>query len=146
MNFKGIGHIALRAKKIDELNEFYVRQLGFKRIYDELNDDGQLDLVRYEVSSKQYIEIYTSNSCVAGDGYISDNKKCNRSHFHACFETNDRHKAINDLESKGLSVGRTIDDVVGLCKSYCQFVTDPEGNEWEIMEFTSESMQLHNNK
>ena len=142
IKFKGIGHIALRAKNMEHMEKFYTEKLGFKKAFDLLDENNEVWISYFSVAPGQYIEVFPGAEFFPHKNYTGDNRKCNRSHFHACFETPARHTAIEDLESKGLFVGRTPDDSVGLCKSYCQFVTDPEGNEWELMEFTPESMQL----
>lgn len=142
IQFKGIGHIALRAKNFEELDKFYTEKLALEKAFDLLDENGEVWISYYSVAPGQYIEVFPGVASFPNDAYTSENKKCDRSHFHACFEVSARHAAIQDLEAKGLLVGRTPDDTVGLCKSYCQFVTDPEGNEWELMEFTPESMQL----
>ena len=142
IRFRGIGHIALRAKNYAELQRFYTEKLGLQKAFDLLDENNEAWISYFSVAPGQYIEIFPGVASFPNKEYTGDNQKCNRSHFHCCFETPARHTAIQDLEGKGVPVGRTPDDTVGLCRSYCQFVTDPEGNEWELMEFTPESMQL----
>ena len=77
------------------------------------------------------------------DYYDGSVPRSRHSHYHACFQISDRFAAIEEFEQKkGLKVNRTPDDSVGLCKSHCMFINDPEGGEWELMEFTPESLQI----
>ncbi len=145
IKFKGIGHVALRCKDFGRMSDFYEKTLGLKKAFDLIDENDEAWIRYYRVAPGQFIELFPGVASCPNDGYVGDNRKCDRSHFHCCFETPARHEAIADLEGrKGVPVGRTPDDTVGLCRSYCQFVTDPEGNEWELMEFTPESLQIVN--
>lgn len=142
MEFKGIGHIALRCKDYEKMSQFYTGKLQLKKSFDLMDANGEAWISYYRVAPGQYIELFPGVRSFPNDKYTGDNKQCDRSHFHCCFEVDDRHVAIDDLEGKNMPVGRTIDDTVGLCRSYCQFIDDPEGNQWELMEFTAESLQI----
>lgn len=143
LHFTGIGHIALRCKDYDEMYRYYTEKLGLEKAFDLKDENGEVWITYLTVQKgRQYIELFRKTKDRTYEKYVGDNRKCNRSNFHACFETQERHPIIDLLESRGLTVGRTPDDSTGLCGSYCQFVTDPEGNEWEIMEFTDKSLQI----
>ena len=145
IKFTGIGHIALRCKDYKNVEKFYTEKLGLKKVFDLLDDNEEAWISYFRVSNGQYIELFPGVKSFPNKNYVGNNKKCDRSHFHCCFVTPDRKKAIEELEVKrGVPVGRTPDDSVGLCRSYCLFVSDPEGNEWELMEFTDDSMQVVN--
>ena len=143
IKFTGIGHIALRSKDYASVEKFYTDKLELKKAFDLVDDNNEVWISYFRVAKGQFIEIFPGVKSSPNTNYTGDNKKCDRSHFHCCFVTDDRKKAVEELEVKrGVPVGRTPDDTVGLCRSHCHFVTDPEGNEWELMEFTDESMQI----
>ena len=143
IKFTGIGHIALRCKDYAAMEKFYTETMGFKKAFDLIDENNEAWITYFRVAPGQYIELFPGVKSCPNDHYTGDNAQIDRSHFHACFEIDDRRCMIADLEGeKGLPVGRTPDDTVGLCRSYCQFVHDPEGNEWELMEFTENSLQL----
>ena len=145
--FTGIGHIALRCKDYEREMRFYTEELGLKKAFDLVDDNDEVWITYIRVAKGQYIELFPGVDSCPNPNYTGDNKKSERSHFHCCFVTPDRKKVVEELESKqGIPVGRTPDDTVGLCRSYCLFVTDPEGNEWEFMEFTDKSLQIVNDK
>jgi len=147
IKYTGIGHVALRSKDFPKELSFYQDTLGLRKAFDLIDDNDEVWITYLRVAKGQYIEIFPGVESCPNDNYKGDNAKPQRSHFHCCFVTPDRHKAIHDLEgNKGIPVGRTPDDTVGLCRSYCQFITDPEGNEWELMEFTPESLQIVRDK
>lgn len=145
----GLGHVALRCREenYDRLEKFFTDTMGFRKAFELINDHGEMWISYFRVAPGQYIEILPgtpSDPCDYYDGTIPRSK---HSHYHACFEVNDRFAAVKDLEEgKGMKINRTADDSVGLCRSYCMFGNDPEGGEWELMEFTPESLQIVNDK
>ena len=149
IKYKGLGHVALRCREnnLEKLEEFFTETMGFRKAFDLINEHGETWISYFRVAPGQYIEIIPEIPSDRLDYYDGTKKRCERSHYHVCFEVNDRFAAVKDLEEgKGLPVGRTPDDSVGLCKSHCMFVFDPEGGEWELMEFTPGSLQIVNDK
>lgn len=149
IKFTGIGHVALRCTEEDtqRLEKFFTETMGFKRAFDLINEHDECWISYFRVGPGQYVEIIPgipSNPC---DYYDGTKPRSKQSYYHSCFEVSDRAAAVKDLEEgKGLPVGRQADDSVGLCKSHCMFVNDPEGGEWELMQFTPESLQIVNDK
>lgn len=149
IKFKGLGHVALRCREenLKKLEAFFEETLGFKKAFDLINEHGEIWITYYRVGQGQYIEIIPGIPSDPVDYYDGTKNRNRHSYYHACFEISDRFAAVQDLEeTKGLPVGRAMDDSVGLCKSHCMFVTDPEGGEWELMEFTPKSLQIVNEK
>ena len=146
---KGLGHVALRCaeENMDRLEAFFTQTMGFRRAFDLINENGEIWIRYYRVAPGQYIEVLPGIPSSPVDYYDGTIPRSHHSHYHACFEVDDRFAAVADLETKkGLKVNRTPDDSVGLCKSHCMFVNDPEGGEWELMEFTPQSLQIVHDK
>lgn len=149
IKFKGIGHVALRCREenLERLEAFFINDLGFKKSFDLINEHDEVWISYFRVGKGQYIEIIPGTPSEPCDYYDGTKKRSERSHYHACFEVNDRIAAVEDLEkAKSIKVNRTADDSVGLCKSHCMFIADPEGGEWELMEFTDQSLQIVNDR
>lgn len=136
MKILGIAKVALRENDKEKAERFYTDVLELPKAYDTLTPEGNLHSTHYAIPTGQFVEI------VWDEPYSGDNQKWNRSHFHACFEIDARHEAYRDMEKKNVPVARSEIDSVGMCGSWCSFVTDPEGNEWEMMEFSPISRQL----
>lgn len=136
MKFVEIAHIALRANNSEELDKFYTNVLELPKAFDLMTPEGTVCSSLYMLPSGQFVEI------IHGEEYSSDNRKCDRSHFHACFEVDARHEAYRDMAKKNVDISYQASDSVGMCGSWCSFITDPEGNEWELMEFSPVSRQL----
>lgn len=146
MKFKGIGHVALRAKDFKAMGEFYQNVLEFPKAFDLLDENGDVWISYFKIPSGQFIEMFpgegTPGHQDSDNGYVGDNRQCNRSHYHACFEVDARHEAYRDMAKKGVEITHTADDTVGMCGSWCSFIEDPEGNQWEFMEFSPVSKQI----
>lgn len=146
INFTGIGHIALRSKSFSEMDKFYTEKLELKKAFELKDEDGNMWITYYKLPNDQFVEVFPEEIKLGGkimdDKYVGDNKQSDRSHFHCCFEIDARHEAYRDLEAKGVKFGHTDDDSVGMCGSWCSFVEDPEGNQWELMEFSPISKQI----
>lgn len=146
MKFVEIAHIALRSKNNEEFEKFYTSVLELTKAFDLLTQEGKVWSTYFMLPSGQFIEVFHNGGLpgvtVKDDKYIGDNRKCDRSHFHACFEVDARHEAYRDMEKKNVNITYSANDSVGMCGSWCSFITDTEGNEWELMEFSPLSRQL----
>mgnify|MGYP000489797439 CR=1 FL=1 len=138
MKIMEISHVSLCAKSSEELEKFYMDVLELPKVFDLSDSEGKIESSFFELPSGQFIEIIHSNASEDTDG----NRKCDRSCFHVCLEVDARHQLYRDMAEKGMEITHTPDDSVGMCGSWCSFITDPEENEWELMEFSPISRQL----
>lgn len=150
MKFVEIAHVAFRAKDPEKFHQFYTEVLELTKAFDLTTSEGEPWISYYQLPSGQFIELFPNKKLrgfgSAPDSYNGDNRQINRSHYHCCFAIDARHEAHRDMEKKGIPVRRTGNDSVGMCGSWCSFVTDPEGNDWEMMEFSPLSRQLGDQK
>lgn len=146
MKFVEIAHIALRSKNSEEFEKYYTDVLELPMAFELRTPKGKVWSTYFMLPSGQFIEIFHGGelpgSAVKDDKYIGDNRKCDRSHFHACFEVDARHESYRDMAKKNVDITYSSNDSVGMCGSWCSFITDTEGNEWELMEFSPISRQL----
>src|SRR6478672_7624697 len=63
--FTGIGHIAIRARDLDPMLDFYTKTLGFAEMFRLNQDNGDLMLVYVRVTDMQYLEFFPNGT---GDG------------------------------------------------------------------------------
>ena len=136
INYKGIGHIGLRIRDMDKACEFYGDILELPMQF-EVRDEEGIRIRFYKLSTGQYIELIRSES-----SYDGRNHKGRYSHWHCCLEVDARHEAYRDLDRKKISCSRKGDDSVAFDGSWAAFIEDPEGNEWELMEFSPISKQI----
>ena len=146
MKINGIGHVAFRCRHFQETMDFYIQVLGGKKTFDLKDEEGRVYLTYVEIAPGQFLELFPAD-------YEGDNLAQERSFLHICVEIDDFAKTVEALRAAGAVVtvaGRdtpalTEDPTArtpGQCGSLCAFVTDPEGNDVELMQFTENSMQL----
>lgn len=135
LHFRGIGHVAFQCRNLESQRQFYEDVLGFVHAFDKKDDSGVLREVWLEGPHHQFVELRPFE-------YQGDNRQSSHSHFHCCLLVTDRKAAVRSLQEKGVVVQGADNDQPGMCGSYCMFVTDPEGNQWELMEFTQNSKQI----
>jgi lactoylglutathione lyase len=146
IRYTRLGHVALRCKDYQKMLDFYVNKLGCEELFHLDDDNGSLWLTYIRVSKGQFIELFP-------ESYPGNNNAHFRSHLHFCFEVDNFSEIIRKLEAKGVPVHKgPVRDYphleepyekhpLGMCGSLCAFISDPEGNDIELMQFTDKSMQ-----
>ncbi len=134
-----LGHLCLVTDNLPRLLDFYTRQLGFSIKFPFINSDGEIFGYYLECGDTTFIEIFDRvlrhKQWNCGLEQLQDAGRVN----HFCFEVTGLHDLRAALESKGLTLSpiRT-----GMDRSLQTWTSDPDGNPIELMEFTSQSLQL----
>ena len=147
MEILGIGHVAMRCRYYDETLRFYTEGLGGRKAFDLYKDDGSVWITYVDLGNGQFVELFPMP-------YEGENLQSERSFVHMCLEIDDFPRVVRRLRANGVQVtnsGRGSSEVPepleqrvpGLCGSLCAFVTDPEGNDVELMQFTAASKQIN---
>ena len=129
MFFKRMAHVCLHVADLKRSLEYY-HKLGFKDRF-EFTHKGK-DYGRYlEIADKTYIEIFEEPKPLPlkNDGLV-----------HFCLETADLDGLIRDLDAKG--VGHTPKSQ-GCDFTWQIWLEDPDGNKFEVHEYSEKSMQMH---
>lgn len=142
LKFNGIGHVAFRTNDYDAELKYFTEKLGFRKMYDLRDANGEIFLTAVRVGKGQLIELLRGTKLCPLNHYEGGNAKKDRSYYHTCFEIHDRKAVWADFEARGLDPSFSETDAIGKCGSSCSFIYDPNGNEFELMEYTSESKQL----
>ena len=150
---KGISHVCLNAKHMDEMLEFYCGKLEFheknmltyKAFYDLIDHDQDPTAPKHllpilaakkdepwainlEFGSGQYLEIFYPT----GDKVELEHRDRYFGYDHFALETDDIYKAYDWVRSKGIlpfrSVHRGADGI------YSFWIEDPDGNQMEFVQ------------
>lgn len=100
-----------------------------------LGDRPWIDYI--EAAPRQYIELFYSPQ--AELGAAPDTAKCS-GYQHMCLEVSDMQKAREACLANGITPDTDIS--LGLDNSYQMWLTDPDGNRIELMQYTDRSVQL----
>ncbi len=128
----GIGHMAIRTGNLDTMLNFYVNKLGFPEMFRLNREDGSLMLVYIRVTEEQFLEFFpngTGQTPPAG----------NVGFAHICLTVADIEATIAEITGRGVELSRPLK--LGLDGNRQAWVTDPEGNQIELMEMAPDSKQ-----
>jgi catechol 2,3-dioxygenase-like lactoylglutathione lyase family enzyme len=127
--FNRIAHVCLHVLDLDASVAFYTK-LGFKRRF-AFNKNGGLFGVYLEFGKGNFIAIFKDTQRVAS--------AARGSLAHFCLETPDIDAAIKSLASRGI---QHTPKKLGSDRTYQIWLKDPDGNEFEIHQYTPESSQI----
>lgn len=154
MKFESIMHISFYCEHFDKMLDFYENKLGLKKIvevnYKEyLNrddrpfaqkiaktDPNRIYYVYLEVGNGQFLELFPKNEEL---GPIAEYNSLN-GYNHFCLLTKDIHKVYLEFKEKNLPILSDIS--FGPSNTYQFWSKDPDGNRFEVMEYTSNSYQV----
>lgn len=157
MKFNSLMHVAFFTDKMDEMMDFYIHKLGAKvkalvyyRVY--LNRDDRPAMkkiaeqdpdrifnVYLEIAEGQFIELFVANE--DQKPYTKWNEHKGYSHF--ALTVDDIFKVKEELLEKGVTPDTDISK--GPSETYQMWLSDPDGNKFEIMQYTENSIQLKGN-
>ena len=154
MKVNTIMHIAFYTDKLDEMIDFYVNKLGFKYKYDVkysvyLNRDDKPQMqkaaqmyperifnVYIGIANGQFIELFPAFPNQKEHTEFNEHK----GYSHFALTVDDIYKTKEELVSKGVEIDTDIS--IGPSETYQMWIHDPDGNKFEIMQFTENSMQI----
>jgi len=156
MEFKSIMHVAYYVEDLDKTLEFYCGKLGlkqkiltrygvykdslkpaFKKLAEERPNDVFLTYV--EVAPGQFLEFFPKTQQQLQ--HTQWNQHVGFSHFALLVD--DIHKTRDELVSKGVAID--VEPNIGPSKTWQMWIQDPDGNKFEIMQYTEGSLQVVGN-
>ena len=128
MKFR-FGHICLFVTDLERTLDFYCNKLGFTKMFRESYPSHNLENVYLRIGPDQFIEFF-------GNLPEVDNSKASIKHF--CLHVDDIYQTHAELSAMGLEISPIR---VGNSKCIVCNLTDPDGNQIELMQLTEESLQ-----
>ena len=136
--FKGLGHVAIRARDIDASAKFYTQTIGFREAFRMNNQEtGKPNMIYIYIAPSQFIELFPN-----GGGELTDNNAIGVKHI--CVEVDNAAKSLEELRARGAPIDTELK--TGLSKCIQFWTHDPDGNKIEFMELPPESLQAQANK
>lgn len=154
MKFNSIMHVSFYTDHLDEMLDFYVNKLGLKqkvvvkwKSYKgrsdrpmmaqqaEENPEG-IFYTYVEIAEGQFIELFPANP--NQKPHREWNEDIGYSHF--ALTVDDIYEASKELQEKGVDPDTEISK--GPSGTYQQWFHDPDGNRFELMQYTDESYQV----
>lgn len=156
MEFKSVMHVSFYVDDFDKMVDFYVNKLGlkqkiltrygvykdspkeqFRKLAEERPNDVFLTYI--ELAPGQFIELFPKSAIQKP--HTDWNEHVGYSHFALLVD--DIHKTRDELVSKGVEID--VEPNIGPSKTWQMWIHDPEGNKFEIMQYTEGSLQVVGN-
>ncbi len=157
MKYNSIMHIAFYTDKLNEMIDFYTKKLGgtlktvvrydvyasrddrpaMKKIAKE--DPNRIFNAYIELAPLQFIELFPAYE--GQKDFTEFNEHKGYSHFALIVD--DIYEARKELEINGIVFDTQISK--GTSETYQMWTRDPDGNRFEIMQFTPNSIQVKGN-
>lgn len=139
MALKRIAHAALRVSDMDRALKFYCDGLGMKRKFSLRDRQGRPWIEYLEIVPCEFLELFYDNCSQS-----PQRKNPNRlGILHLAIEVDNMEQHRQELINNGIQPDGEI-KMQG-DHTYQLWVTDPDGNRIEFMQYTDESLQLREN-
>ncbi|MCL2101862.1 MAG: VOC family protein [Fibromonadales bacterium] len=122
-----LAHVCLNVKNLERSMEYY-QKLGFKPKF-KFTRNGRHYGHYLEICPNHYIELFEDPDMDA---------PLNTGIVHFCLECQDLDALISELDSKGISY---TNKKLGCDNTYQIWLTDPDGNAFEVHQYTQSSLQ-----
>ena len=154
MKFNCMMHVAFYKDRMDEMIAFYTEKLGatvkvctrFKQYIDcddrpylqeiARKDPERIFNIYLEIALGQFVELFPKNPNQIDD--VGWNERLGYSHF--ALTVDDIFETRKELEERGVVFDSPISK--GPSETYQMWVHDPDGNKFEIMQYTENSYQV----
>lgn len=126
--FTRIAHVCLNVKDLERSIAWY-RKLGLGVMFDFTRGGSRFG-VYMRVSGGQFIELFEEPalSAVVNNGIV-----------HFCLETGDIDATMSTLKERGVEF---TDKKMGVDQAWQIWLQDPDGNRFEVHQYTPESAQV----
>ncbi len=125
----GIAHACYIVTDLDRAIAFYRDQVGLPVAFEFRKEDGQRYGVYLKAGRRTFIELFSAAAVCQAEGV---------SYKHLCLEVDDMKSTVASLRAKGVEV---TEPTFGIDKSWQAWLKDPEGNSFELHQYTAESWQ-----
>ena len=157
MKFSSVMHVAFYTDKLDEMLDFYVNKLGLKKkvevrygVYKDRPDRPMMYKVAQtnpdkifniyiEIAEGQFIELFEADE--NQKPHTDWNEYKGYSHFALLVD--DIYKTKEELLAAGIEIDTDISK--GPSETYQMWLHDPDGNKFEVMQYTENSIQVKGN-
>ena len=126
---KNLAHICFTVRDLETSLSFYRDILGLRQAFDFLNEKGERFGVYLHAGGRSFIELFQNGI---------DSQAAKRSFSHFCLEVEDIHLMTACLQAHNIEVSKP---VMGADNSLQAWLSDPDGNQIELHEYTPASKQ-----
>ena len=134
-----LAHLNFVTNDLEKIIDFYVNKLGMQIKFTLNNKDGQPFGYYFECGSTTFLEFFDQAMAAEVWGGNVNDLTIGTRYKHFCLEVTGLDEFCQDLKSKGVDVSKVS---MGMDNARQAWITDPDGNEIELMEYGHSSLQL----
>lgn len=127
-----LGHPAFACNGLETTLDFYAR-LGIHESFRLLRDYGSLILIYLHIAGDRFIEVFPN-------GPSAKERSGKQSFMHICLAVDDIAEFVEEIRERGIVID--IEPQMGLDFNIQAWITDPDGNKIELMQYSPESPQI----
>jgi catechol 2,3-dioxygenase-like lactoylglutathione lyase family enzyme len=134
-----LAHLNFMTDDLSRIIDFYVDKLGMKVKFTLDNQRGEHFGYYFECGDSTFIEFF--DQTMAGEvwNFNAVELTSGTRYRHFCLEVTGLDEYCTELKNKGVTV---TDITMGMDNSRQAWITDPDGNQIELMEYGHSSLQL----
>lgn len=132
MAITDLGHPAFACFDLEATLAWY-EKLGISESFRLLHDDGSLMLIYLHIAGDRFIEIFPN-------GPSPEERPEKQSFMHICLAVDGIEAFVEEIRGKGIDID--IEPKMGLDFNTQAWITDPDGNKIELMEYSPKSPQV----
>jgi lactoylglutathione lyase len=134
-----LAHLNFVTNDLSKIIDFYINKLGMKVKFTLNNKEGRPFGYYFECGDSTFLEFFDQVMAVEVWGGKVEELNMGTRYRHFCLEVTGLDEFCKTLKSKGVSVSEIS---LGMDNSRQAWITDPDGNEIELMEYGPSSLQL----
>ena len=134
-----LAHINFVTNDLEKIIDFYVNKLGMKVKFTLDNKEGQPFGYYFSCGDTTFLEFFDQRMAAEVWGGKVEELNIGTRYRHFCLEVTGLDEFCETLKSKGVEVS---DVKLGIDNSRQAWITDPDGNSIELMEYGYSSLQL----
>ena len=125
----GIAHTCFTVSNLEQSIQFYRDGLGLTPAFDFVDENGRRFGLYLHAGERNFVELFEGTLGERADG---------QSFRHICLEVDDIQATVSALRARGVEVS---DPKLGKDQSWQAWITDPDGNRFELHQYTPQSWQ-----
>lgn len=136
-----LAHLCFQTNRFEEMTTFYRDILGLPIKFSLRLPDDRIFGHYFAIGGNSFIELFdTAGACKMWGGNPGPRAPAHgQTYQHFCLEVQN----LAEVRTQIMEAGCTVTEIAkGMDGSLQAWITDPDGNDIELMEYTRESLQL----
>jgi lactoylglutathione lyase len=134
-----LAHLNFVTNDLERIIDFYVNKLGMKVKFTLNNKEGRPFGYYFACGDTTFLEFFDQQMAAEVWGGTVEELNIGTRYKHFCLEVTALEEFCDTLKSKGVEVSKIS---MGMDNSLQAWISDPDGNSIELMEYSYSSLQI----